>query len=149
MPSREELIHALAQLDPATFEEVVTSAYQERLGPQSQALEAWPDPQATREQFAQWLARRHLSSDVGLERVVYLPEGAPDDEIRLLEVNRLLHPPDPNIVEPLDFTPDTEPRFKVFVADITQDQWERIKLSPETILPAGWKLEENQIITRG
>ena len=51
--------------------------------------------------------------------------------------------------EPLDFTPDTDLPFKVFVADVTTDQWERIQRAPETILPAGWKLEGNQIMTRG
>ncbi len=84
-----------------------------------------------------------------LERVIYLPTGAPDKEIRLLEVNRLLNPPDPDIIEPLDFTPDADPPFKIFVADITMDQWEQVQRAPETILPSGWKLEGNQVFTRG
>jgi hypothetical protein len=149
MPTREELIHALTQLDSATFENVVTSAYQKRCDPDELAAQTRPDPMAAPEQFARWLAQRHLASDVAIERVLYLPTGAPNDEIRLLEVNRLLNPPDPDIIEPLDFTPDTDPRFKVYVADVTMDQWERIKQSPDKILPAGWKLEGNQIITRG
>ena len=75
-----------------------------------------------------------MSSDLAIERVVYLPTSTQDDEIRLLEVNRLLHPPDPEAVEPLDFSPDDLP-FKVFVADVTSDQWERIKREPELSFP--------------
>ena len=147
--NRDELVDALVQLDPRTFEEVIASAYQQRHGPEEDVSQDRPDSQATPLQFAEWLAKRHLSSDMAIERVVYLPKGAPPDEIRLLEVNRLLHPPDPDNIEPLDFTPDTEPAFKVFVADVTTDQWERIKQAPDAILPAEWKLEGNRIFTRG
>ena len=149
MPNREELIQALARLDTATFEDVITSAYQTRHPADEVESPACPDPQATPRQFAEWLARRHLSSDMALERVVYLPTGAPDDEIRLLEVNRLLSPPDFDSIEPLDFSPDTDPFLKVFVADITTDQWERIRREPDSILPTGWELEGNHIFTRG
>src|SRR4051794_8005990 len=94
MPDREELIQALAQLDPATLEEVVTTAYRRRSDPAEAAVQQKPDPQATPQQFAEWLAHRHLSSDAAIERVVYLPAGAPHNEIRLLEVNRFLNLPD-------------------------------------------------------
>lgn len=146
MTNRDELIRALAQLDPATLEDVVTSAYRQLEEAEGSSSQAPPEP--TPGQFAHWLAMRHLSSDGAIERVVYLPTGSPDDEIRLLEVNRFLNPPDPDAVEPLDFTPDTDPPFKVFVADVTADQWERIKQSPESILPSGWDLKGHQIITR-
>jgi hypothetical protein len=146
--SREELIQALAQLDPATLEDVVSAAYRQRTQRTEATDQERPNPEATAEQFARWLAKRHLSSDMAIERVVYLPSGAPGDEIRLLEVNRLLNPPDPDTIEPLDFTPDTDPPFKVFVADVTTDQWERIKRTPESILPSGWELEPNQVFTR-
>ena len=147
MPNRDELIQTLAQLDPATLEDVITSAYRQRDKDGGVASESPPDPQATPQQFAHWLAKRHLSSDGAIERVIYLPAGSLSNEIRLLEVNRFLNPPDPDVVEPLDFSPDDLP-FKVFVADVTTDQWERIKQSPE-LLPAGWDLKDNQIITRG
>ena len=149
MPNREILIQALAQLDPTAFEDVITSAYRQRQDSEGVASQPPADSQATPRQFAHWLAKRHLSSDAAIERGVFLPKGSPDDEIRLLEVNRFLNCPDPDVVEPLDFTPDTDPPFKVFVADVTTDQWERIKQAPEAILPPGWKLEGNQIITRG
>ncbi|MEO6809655.1 MAG: hypothetical protein ABI353_11140 [Isosphaeraceae bacterium] len=151
MPNREELIQALTQLDPSTFEEVLTSAYRQRSDFDDANAPARPDPQATAQQFARWLAQRHMSSDNAIELVVYLPANAPIDEIRLLEVNRFLNPSDSDVIEPLDFTPDSDPAFKVFVADVTTDQWERIKNAPttNTILPSGWELKDNTIFTRG
>jgi hypothetical protein len=149
MPNREDLITALAQLDPTTFEDVITAAYRQRQDFEGVTAEPTLGPQTTPLEFAQWIAKRHLISDAAIERVVYLPTGSPGDEIRLLEVNRFLNAPEPDLIEPLDFTPDTDPPFKVFVADVTSDQWDRIKQSPETMLPTGWKLEDNQIITRG
>jgi hypothetical protein len=148
MPDREQLIEALAQLDPAAFEDVVTSAFRRRHPPGEAASPDAPDSRATPQQFAHWLANRHLSSDAAIEQVVYLPDGSPAGEIRLLEVNRFLDAPEPDVVEPLDFTPDTDPPFRVFVADITSDQWDRIKRAPESLLPKGWNLKEYQIIGR-
>jgi len=148
MSNREELITTLASLDSASFEDVISSAYQRRLGVTGGAPSTRPDPQATARQFAEWLARRHMSSDLAIERVIYLPAGAQDDEIRLLEVNRLLHHPDPDVIEPLDFSPD-DLHFKVFVADVTSDQWDRIKREPNAVLPPGWRLDGNLIFTRG
>ena len=149
MPTREEIIEALRQLDPSTFENVINIAFQHRRDP-TQAAHARPLPPGEPEQFARWLAQRHMSSDPAIERVVYLPTGAPRDEIRLLEVNRFLNPPDNDVIEPLDFTPDIDGiPFKVFVADVTTDQWERIQRESGTTLPVGWKLEGNQIYPRG
>jgi hypothetical protein len=149
MTSREDQIATLARLDPASFEEVVSSAYRQRRTPDDAGPPSPPDTGATPEQFARWLAGRHMSSDLAIEKVVYLPVGAPAGEIRLLEVNRFLNAPEPDAVEPLDFTPDTDPSFKVFVADVTGDQWERIQRTPEALLPVGWALEGNLILGRG
>lgn len=148
MPDREQLIQALAQLDPATLEDVINAAYRQRNDLEAGA-QARPDHQATPEQFARWLARRHLSSDAALERVVYLPAGAPQNEIRLLEINRLLNPPDYDSIEPLDFTPEMDLPYRVFVADITGDQWVRVQQDPDALLPRGWRLDDFQVIVRG
>jgi len=149
MPNREELIQALAQLDPTTLEEVVNTAYRRHNDPAEAAVQARPDPHATPEQFAQWLAQRHLSSDAAIERVVYLPAGSPGDEIRLLEVNRFLNTPATDAIEPLDFTPEMDLPYRVFVADIKSDQWERVQREPGAVLPQGWRLDGNRIIDRG
>ena len=142
-------IATLAGLDPAIFEEVVTTAYRRRRTPEEASPEPAPVTGASPEQFARWMAGRHLSSDPAIEKIVYLPSGAPADEIRLLEVNRFLNAPEPDLVEPLDFTPDIDPPFKVYVADITGDQWERIRQGPDALLPAGWDLTGNLIFGRG
>jgi hypothetical protein len=150
MPTREEIIEALGQLDQATFDDVINTAFQHRRDPDNCPTQNRPDPQAGPEQFARWLAQRHMSSDAAIERVVYLPSGAPNNQVRLLEVNRFLHPTEDEAIEPLDFTPDNlDLPFKVFVADVTRGQWERIKQEPMATLPAGWRLEGNQIYSRG
>ena len=138
MLTRDEIIQALGQLDPASFEDVLNAAYQNRSGTTSKEVPARPGPQAGPEEFARWLAQRHLTSDAAIEKVVYLPEGAPKNEIRLLEINRFLSPSDDDPIEPLDFTPDNSLPFKVFVADITRDQWERIREGAGPDLPEGW-----------
>jgi hypothetical protein len=58
-------------------------------------------------------------------------------KLACFEGNRLLNPADLDTLEPLDFTPDIDPPFKVCVADVTTDQWERIPRTPESILPSG------------
>ena len=59
-------------------------------------------------------------------------------------------PPDNDVIEPLDFTPDiAEVPFRVFVADVTRDQWERIQRDPKLLAHLGWQTEGNQIYTRG
>ena len=148
MQNHENLIRALTQLDPASLEEVVTAAYRQRNDSQPD-LAIRPDSQATSEQFAHWLARRHLSTDAALERIVYLPTGAPENEIRLLEVNRFLNQSDTETIEPLDFTPEMGLPFRVFVADITTDQWDLVRRKGNSVLPSGWLFEDNQIIGRG
>lgn len=149
MSGRDEIIQALAQLDAAAFEDVVSSAFQQRYGGADPTPSAQPDPGLTPAEYAEWLARRHMASDLAIERVVYLPAGAPDDEIRLLEVNRLLNAGDLDPLEPLDFSPDAGPPLRVFVADITRDQWERVQQAPDSLLPPGWDLKGHRVITRG
>jgi len=147
MPNPEELIQALAELDPATLENVINTAYNRR---RDRARPARPDPEEGPGPFARWLAQRHMETDAAIERVVYLPTGAPNNEIRLLEVNRFLRPPDNDVIEPLDFTPDiAEVPFRVFVADVTRDQWERIQGDPDLLSHVGWQLKDNQIYARG
>jgi len=130
------------------FEDVVTSAFRQRHDSDEGDAQTRPDPQATPEQFARWLAERHLSSDVAIDKVVYLPTGAPANEIRMLEVNRFLNPPETDVIEPLDFTPEMDLPYRVFVADMTSDQWERVQREPHAALPPGWRLDGYQIIGR-
>jgi hypothetical protein len=144
MPTREEIIQALCQLDAGAFEDVINTALLKRGDTADAGGRVMPDPQEGPESFARWLAHRHLSTDPAIQRVVYLPTGAPNDEIRFLEINRFLQPPDDDVIEPVDFSGLP---FKVFVADVTSDQWERIQQDPCT-LPPGWQLYDNRIYSR-
>ena len=98
--------------------------------------------------FAQWLARQHLRFDSRLTQVIYLPSGAPEDEVRLLEVNTGLYPGPDNPIVPVETPPAVkELPFRVWVADVTPNEWQQIQSNP-ALLPAGWSLEGNQIIRR-
>jgi hypothetical protein len=80
--------------------------------------------------------------------VWYLPNGAPPEEIRLLELNDQLASGE-NKAEPIDFGLDIEgANFRLFVADITSEQLDHIKQDP-TALPHGWSLNEKMVWRRG
>ena len=150
MPTRDDIIQALTQLDAATFEDVLDTALRQRTAASDAIAVARPDHEAGAESYAQWLAKRHLATDAAIQRVVYLPKDAPQDEIRLLEVNRFLSPSENNTIEPVDFTPDSDgPPYKVFIADVTSDEWERIQRDPSANLPHGWQLEGYRVFARG
>ena len=98
--------------------------------------------------FAEWLARQHLRFDSRLTQVVYLPKGAPEDEVRLLEVNTGLFPGLENPIVSVETTPAVaDLPFRVWVADVTPDEWQQIQTNP-ALLPAGWSLEDNRITRR-
>jgi hypothetical protein len=98
--------------------------------------------------FAIWLARQHLRFDSRLTQVVYLPTGAPEDEVRLLEVNTGLYPEPGSPIVPVETTPAvTDLPFRVWVADVTPDEWNQIQANPG-LLPPGWSLEGRQTIRR-
>lgn len=106
------------------------------------------DIASERAAFALWLARQHLGFDPRLSHIVYLPFAAPEDEVRLLEVNTGLYPERENPIAPVETTPAiTDLPFKVWVADVTPDEWEEIQRNP-ALLPAGWSLDGRQTIKR-
>jgi hypothetical protein len=101
-----------------------------------------------RDDVAAWVARTHLIADSGVREVWYLPRGAPPEEIRLLELNDRLAGPESS-TEALDFGLEVDGTlFRLYVADITGEQLDRIKQDPGR-LPSGWSLEENRIWRRG
>ena len=98
--------------------------------------------------FAEWLARQHLRFDSRLTQIIYLPAGAPDDEVRLLEVNTGLYPEPGSPIISVETTPAvTDFPFRVRVADVTPDEWQQIQTDAK-LLPAGWGLEGNRITRR-
>jgi len=99
-----------------------------------------PEPGSTRDQIAEWVAKRHMSVDGGIRQVWYLRTGSPEDEIRLLEVSEQ-YTSDTSEIEPVDFGLDIGgAKFKLFVADISGEQLSTIKANPAK-LPKDWKLD--------
>lgn len=106
--------------------------------------------QATNERaaFAEWLARQHLRFDNRLSEIIYLPVGAPQDEVRLVEVNTGLYPEPGSPITAIESTPAvTDLPFRVLVADVTPDEWTQIKGNPG-LLPVGWNLAESRVFRR-
>lgn len=94
-----------------------------------------------RDNLARWYARRHLETDTGVERIYYLPTNAPPNEIRFLEVNRMISETTPP--EPIDFGVDigSANAHTLYVLDVTPSQWEAIQ-KKDMELPAGWVLDD-------
>jgi hypothetical protein len=98
--------------------------------------------------FAEWLARRHLEFDSRLTEVIYLPTGAPDNEVRLLEVNTGLYREPEQPIVAVETTPAiADLPFHVWIADVTPDEWRTIQAKP-VLLPAGWSLDQRQTTRR-
>jgi len=95
-----------------------------------------------RDSLAGWYARSHLKTDPGIDRVVYLPNDAPDREIRFVEINTMIGDRTDDSLEPIDFGIDTgtENAHKLLVLDVTPTQWERIRLH-QLSLPRDWSLD--------
>jgi hypothetical protein len=98
-----------------------------------------------RDSMAAWYAQEHLKTDPGIASIYYLPKNAGEREIRLIEVNQLLADRNGNVLEPIDFGVDTgtETEHKLFVLDVTPQQWERIK-AQKLSLPGNWSLEDSK-----
>ena len=106
-----------------------------------------PDPpSADREVVAAWVVRQHFAADSAIREVCYLPEGAPADEIRLIEVNDRHAGPElvNGSIEAIDFGLQLQNRaFRLLVADVTSEQLEQIRAGTLT-LPDGWNLARSQ-----
>lgn len=102
-----------------------------------------PPPGRPLVQIAEWVAKRHLNTDVAIREVRYLPKGAPANEIRLLEVNDR-YTVDEGDVEPIDFGIDVHgEKLKLCVADVGTSQMEN--LEAHTLpLPKGWELTDSK-----
>jgi hypothetical protein len=103
---------------------------------------AMPKKQFNRDAMAHWYAARHLKTDPGIRTVYYLPVGAPEREIRFLEVNHLMASRDNDPLEPIDFGVDVNGAtgHTLMVLDVTPAQWQRIKKN-QIPLPEGWFLD--------
>lgn len=98
--------------------------------------------QFDRDSWARTYADRHLQTDTGIRKVIYLPNGAPDREIRLIEVNELLAVREKDPLEPIDFGVDRDSpnEHTVKILDVTPTQWDQVQ-NQEIPLPSGWSLD--------
>ena len=95
-----------------------------------------------RDMMAKWHAEEHIKTDPGIDSIYYLPENAPEREIRLIEVNHLIGELRDDAIEPIDFGVDRnmDTEHTLLVLDVTPDQWNRIK-NTSLRLPKDWSLE--------
>ena len=101
-----------------------------------------PTTQFNRESLARWYAKEHLKTDPGIDSIHYLPTNAGEREIRFIEINTLIADRNDDALEPIDLGIDTgtDTAHKLFVLDVTPEQWERIQAG-ELPLPNGWSLD--------
>jgi hypothetical protein len=103
----------------------------------------------SRDSFVRWIVAHHFAIDKGITKILYLPDGAPENEVRLLEVNELATIPENGTVEAFDFMPDIEGLdYALFVADATPKQFDAI-LQGKSLLPKGWRLNGHQAFESG
>src|SRR5262249_12174649 len=90
---------------------------------------------------AEWYARKHLKTGPGTTAIYYLPGGAPEREVRLLEVNDLIGE-STGPLKPVDsgVNVDGPDSHTLYVLDVTPAQWDRIHRG-ELSLPCGWTLD--------
>jgi hypothetical protein len=81
--------------------------------------------------------------------VYHLPTGAPEREIRLVEVNDQIVERGFDPLESLDFGVDvgTPDCHTLLVVDVTPSQWKRVEVG-ELRLPDSWSLEGKKPIRR-
>ncbi len=101
-----------------------------------------PIAQSNIDELARCYAKRHLATDPGIQTVYYLPDGAPEREIRFLEVNELLAIRQDDPLEPIDFGVGIggADAHTLMVLDVTPAQWEKIR-DRRLSLPGGWSLD--------
>ncbi|MEX0701360.1 MAG: hypothetical protein WD069_04630 [Planctomycetales bacterium] len=147
MPEIEDLVPTLANLPRHEYSELIRQVDERRRrAVEGDSLENWPNDATSKDEFAAWIACQHFAIDKGITRILYLPAGAPAEEVRLLEVNALASLPENAPLQAVDFMPDIEGvHYSLFVADATPRQFEEI-LSGRLALPAGWQLAGYQEI---
>jgi hypothetical protein len=94
----------------------------------------------TRDEIAAWVARKHLVADSSIREVWYLPNGAPPEEIRFLEVSdRFSRGGDE--IDAIDFGLDVGGvNLRLFVADLSTEELDKVKRGQDR-LPKGWALD--------
>ena len=146
MPTPQELAQIAEQYDDEQWFEFLNQlddVSRRRRRTRRNKPEAPIPTRTEKDQMALWIARKHLAADSAIRKILYLPQGAPADEIRLLEVNDRMSLPDEEAgkIEPMEFGLNIQDApFQLFVADITSEQLDAIRDS-RLALPEGWIFE--------
>jgi len=150
MATIHDLIPTLTNLPRREYADLINQVDQQRRqAAESEERKLRPRDGMSKDEFVAWIARQHFAIDKGIARILYLPTGAPHEEVRLLEVNTLASLPENGAVEAVDFMPDIEGiHFTLFVADVTPRQLEAI-MNRQLPLPKGWQLEGYREIPEG
>jgi len=96
------------------------------------------------EEVVRQLVQSHFEIENSIDEIVWLRDGE-DKEIRLIEINRNTLPT--GSVEAFYFAPSKDVPFPVRIADITPQEWKRVR-SGNIPLPPGWKLRKIQLFCR-
>lgn len=96
-----------------------------------------------RDVMSKHYAIRHMKTDPGIRAIYYLPTGAHDREIRLVEVNDDIVPRETERFEAIDFGVDikSDNSHRLLIVDMTPSQWEKVEAN-ELQLPEGWSLTD-------
>lgn len=147
-PTQVLMVAQILRLPIEPLENVDEDTWFDRLDEMDEAArkrrERQPEAEAptgkSRDQIAEWLARKHLTADNGIREIWYLKQ-APANEIRFLEVNDRLSGAN-GVIEPIDFGLDIDGvNCRLFVADITSEQLGKIN-SKTLSLPKGWTMAD-------
>jgi hypothetical protein len=97
---------------------------------------------STKAEVIRWLVDHHFRIEDGLQHILIIRGPRfedPQDPIKLLEVNANTVPT--GSVEPFSFSPTADVPFITEIAEITPEEFQRIK-QHELALPPGWSLED-------
>ena len=96
-------------------------------------------PSTDPEAVAEWIAMQHFGTSPEITDIYYLPTYSPRNEIRLLEVSRLVGRSQDE-VEAVDFGFDVQGLdYRLLVADLSPREHGKLR-SNEAPLPNGWVL---------
>jgi len=102
----------------------------------------------TKDEAVRELAQWHFGVEPDLTHVIRIVgdnEGAPDEPIKLLEVNAATVAT--GSVEPYAFAPSKSVPFPTVIAEVTPEEYERLERG-EIKLPPGWSLVRVQRFVR-
>jgi hypothetical protein len=149
MLSNDEALQYLVGLPDSDYADVIIRAESSRRQRVTEAFATELPVSPDRDTVSRWLARQHFAIDPGIAEIHYLHD-APADEIRFVEINRLLPIPDPQNGQFafVDFALDIDRvDLSLSVIDMSVDQWQKV-LNGVLRLPQGWASKPYSVFRR-